>query len=164
MYNMYKLSQTKLLAGISLPIIFLSLYTDLPKKNKDMYLFIAIGLLIYLWINVILNIKNTFSINNDRSIKIHKLIFIFITLFFTYSMIYHALYNYDHANFRFDEKYENNTTYQEYFDMLYFNSKILATFGYNNDIYPATRISKFFLMTQILLNIFLLFILLSKAI
>jgi hypothetical protein len=161
---MYNLSQTKLLAGISLPIIFLSLYTDLPKKNKELYLFIAFGLLIYLWINVILNIKSTFSINNNRSIKIHKLIFIFITLFFIYSMIYHALYNYDHKNFKFEDKYDNNTTVEEYFDMAYFNSKIIATFGYNNDIYPATRITKFFLMTQILLNIFLLFILLSKAI
>ena len=161
---MYNLSQTKLLAGISLPIIFLSLYTDLPKKNKELYLFIAFGLVIYLWINVILNIKSTFTINNDRSIKIHKLIFIFITLFFTYSMIYHALYNYDHNNFKFEDNYENNTTLEEYFDMTYFNSKIVATFGYNNDIYPSSRISKFFLMSQILLNIFLLFILLSKAI
>jgi preprotein translocase subunit SecG len=161
---MYNLTQTKLLAGISVPIIFLSLFIDLPKKNKTLYLFVAFALIIYLWINVILNIKNTFSINNNRSIKIHKLIFIFITLFFTYSMLYHALYNYDNNNFKFEDKYQNNTTFEEYFDMGYFNSKLVATFGYNNDISPGTRITKFFIMTQILLNIFLIFILLSKAI
>jgi hypothetical protein len=150
--------------------IIISLLSNIKYNNPLIFLIIALGLVGASAFNIFFIIIKVMH----NSIKIEKVLFSLFSLILSYTMIYVALKNYDINSFYYImENKETNIKndsivdyykkfISEFFDMSYFTIVTLSTVGYG-DIIPKSRITRFFVMTQILLGIFILAILFTKT-
>jgi hypothetical protein len=162
------ISSSRILSAITFIIIISSLSLKLDKKNKKGFLIVSCGLLLYLWLNLINVIKRTFDKNFSGYIKLEKILLIFVSTIFIYSLLYYAIYNYDNTSFTITKDYQKridtDSTYKMYFDMSYFSINILTNIAFDTDIIPNNRIVQFIVVSQIIISLLLILILLARAI
>jgi hypothetical protein len=149
--------------------VIITLLTNIKYYNPLMFLFVSIALLsgsVFSMFFVIMKVMHS-------TIKIEKVLFSIFSLIISYTLIYMALQNYDinsfHNIIQPETNNKNNSILDNYkkfirdfFDMSYFTTVTLATVGYG-DITPKSRTARFFVMTQILLGLFMISILFTKT-
>jgi hypothetical protein len=161
-------SSSRIMSVLIYPIILITLYNDLPNKSKKGFLVIASSLLFYFWINIISVVIRAHDKTFIGTLKIQKLIMIFLAGIFIYGLVYYALYNYDNNSFKlsndYKERIEPKSPFKTYFDMTYFSTNILTVLALDYDIVPNSRIIQSLIITQVIISIVLIAILLSKSI
>ncbi len=151
---------------VTILTIFISLLTNIRKYNPILFVIIAFGLLgTVLFHNFFMIIKVLHS-----KTRIDRVIFSLFSLILTYSFVYMALQNYDKNSFvnvLDNNKSDNDKDesiiegFKEFLNSMYFTVVTFATVGYG-DIVPKSLITKFLVITQILLSLFLFTIYLQK--
>jgi voltage-gated potassium channel Kch len=151
---------------VTILTIFISLLTNVRKYNPILFVIIAFGLLgTVLFHNFFMIIK---VLHNKT--RIDRVIFSLFSLILTYSFVYMALQNYDNNSFvnvLDNNKSDNDKDesiiegFKEFLNSMYFTVVTFATVGYG-DIVPKSLITKFLVITQILLSLFLFTIYLQK--
>ncbi len=162
------ISSSRIMNIIILPVIFLSLFFDLAKKNKLIFLLIAVILLLYLWINIIFVIFRTFDPTFTKGIKLRKIILLLFASILIYSFVYYAFDNYFNDSFYESNEYKKNketeNSFEKYFEMVFYTTNIMATLGYTYDLSPKRKIIKSIVILQSLTSIILLLILISRIV
>jgi hypothetical protein len=150
----------RLLFWTSLNFIIANLITKLPKQFPIAFLGSSIILMFIMLYNIIYLTINVIYKGNANHISMNMIIFYMATLILVYSIVYYAIYNYDHKSFT----YQNNILNEEedtYFNILYF------TIGTNftsamSDIVPRTRFARTIAITHLIASVNILLIIIHK--
>jgi len=149
----------RLLFWTSLNFIIANLITKLPKQFPRVFLGSSIILMFIMLYNIIyLSIIVVYK-GNANHISMNMIIFYIATLILVYSIVYYALYNYDHQSFT----HQHNILEEEdtYFNILYF------TIGTNftsamTDIVPRTRFARTIVISHLIASANILLIVIHK--
>lgn len=138
-----------------------NLITKLPKRFPIAFLGSSIILMFIMLYNIIYLTRNVLYKGNANHISINMIIFYISTLILVYSIVYYALYNYDHQSFTHQNNILDHEKEDVYFNILYFT--IGTNFmGGMSDIVPRTRLARTIVITHFLATVSILLIVIHK--
>ena len=159
-YNL--LTSEYLLIAIIICIITLSFLVELPRRNPQVFFYLAVGVLGWLLANIA-NIAYK-CVNNIYSVKLRHIFGFILCLFLVYGFVYYSLFNLDEQAFTGSLKLDREAPLEfgTYFDMIYFTMSVFSTAGFG-DITPVSRLARGIVMTQFVAGFTLVAVLLGRV-
>ncbi|MDC0366873.1 potassium channel family protein [bacterium] len=167
------LASTRVLAAIVVPLVLLSVITNLPAFSSIAYLVLACLVLGLLWVNTSTQLVRMTKINIP--LRFTKVLTLLVCIILGYAMIHHALLVFEKEYMQTDSHSGNLDAIQTpdkdadkhcistFIDMTYFSTITLASVGYG-DISPRSRAARIASMTEVIIGLVLLAVFLSRAV